>query len=166
LIASGDVVVQHRVRKRAMQAFKLQHFAAAHPQEAFPLFTTITSQEIERLREHLCQAAGTGAATDWGHLYRHLLNQAERIRTANPEDESRFNLDAVLKSLGILPDETVYLAWDPRRADVDRMAFADLSRYFDWIWYPASDDIAIFDESFAWLVFVDHEGQLSVVRLR
>jgi hypothetical protein len=56
---------KHRIRKQAMQAFKLQHFAAAHPQEAFPSFTTITSQEIERLREHLCQAAGTGAATDW-----------------------------------------------------------------------------------------------------
>ena len=149
-----------------MQAFKLQHFAAAHPQDAFPSFTTITNEEIERLREHLCQAADIGTATDWGDLYKYLLNQAEHIKTPNAEDESRFNLDAVLKSLGILPDESVYVAWDPRRADVDRMAFADLSRYFDWIWYPASDDIEIFDESFAWLVFVDHEGQLSVVWLR
>ncbi len=33
-----------------MQAFKLQHFAAAQPQDAFPSFTTITSEEIERLR--------------------------------------------------------------------------------------------------------------------
>ena len=72
-----------------------------------------------------------GAATDWGDSYNHLLNQAEHIKTANAEDESRFNLDAVLKSQGILPDESVYVAWDPRRADMNRMAFADLSRHFD-----------------------------------
>lgn len=76
------------------QAFKLQHFAAAHPQDAFPSFTTITNEGIERLREHLCQAADIGAATDRGNLYKHLLNRAEQIKTASAEDESRFNLDA------------------------------------------------------------------------
>jgi len=149
-----------------MQPFKLEHFAAAHPQDAFPSFASIASEEIERLREQLCQAAGIGVGTDWGNLYKHLQDRAEHVKAVNAEDETRFNLDVVLKSLSILPNDSVYLAWDPSRGDVDRIAFADLSRYFDWIWYPASDDIEIFDESFAWLVFVDHEGQLSVDWLR
>jgi hypothetical protein len=52
--------------------------------------------------------AGIGTSTDWGDLYKHLLNQAEHVKNANAEFESRFNLDAALKSLGMLPDESVY----------------------------------------------------------
>jgi cytochrome P450 len=48
-----------------MQSFKLRHFAVAHPEDAFPSFTTIASEEIERLREHSCQSARISAATDW-----------------------------------------------------------------------------------------------------
>lgn len=106
-------MVHHRVRKWLCKPFKLQHFAVAHPEDAFPSFTTIAREEIERLREHPCQAAGIAAATGCADLCKHLLNQAEHIKTANAEDESGFNRDAALKSLGILRDKSVFLAWIP-----------------------------------------------------
>lgn len=55
------------------------------------------------------------------------------------------------------------MTWDLRWGEVDQMAFIGLAIHFPWIWYPSSDDIAIFDDSLAWLLFVDHEGQLAVV---
>lgn len=36
-----------------------------------------------------------------------------------------------------------------------------LATYFDDIWYPASDDIEIFDDSLAWMIAVDHGGYIS-----
>jgi hypothetical protein len=59
----------------------------------------------------------------------------------------------------------VYVSWDALRGQVDDIAFADLARYFAWIWYPASDDIQIFDESFSWLLVIGHEGDVSLARL-
>jgi hypothetical protein len=148
-----------------MQAFKLQHFASAHPEDVFPSFTSITSEEIERLRDAFCQRAHVNAMTDWGELYRHLQDRAEHLEGVNAEDEDRFDLAAELRALDIVPSELVYVAWDPRRGEVDQIAFIDLARHFQSIWYPSSDDIEIFDDSLAWLLFVDHEGQLSVVWL-
>src|SRR5579859_2908881 len=63
---AGDplrVLGQHRVRMRAMQAFTLRHFAVAHPADAFPSFTTIASEETERLREHRCHSARSRTPT-------------------------------------------------------------------------------------------------------
>ena len=37
-------------------------------------------------------------------------------------------------------------------------------RWFDDLWYPAADDLEIFDASCSWLVSVAHDGAVGVVR--
>jgi hypothetical protein len=40
-------------------------------------------------------------------LYKHLLNRAEHVEAINAEDEDRFNLGVLAKSLRNLPNESL-----------------------------------------------------------
>jgi hypothetical protein len=125
-----------------MQPFKLQHFAVPTHRTRFPRLRT-SQAESSRIAGTTLSGGRDRRRNRLGELYKHLLNRAEHVKAINAEDEDRFNLGVLPKSLSNLPNESLYLAWDPGRGDVDRIAFANLSRYFDWIWYPASEDIVI-----------------------
>ncbi len=40
-----------------------------------------------------------------------------------------------------------------------------MSRWFDDIWYPASDDIDLFDSTLDWILSVSHSGLIDLRRL-
>ena len=66
-------------------------------------------------------------------------------------------------SLGLAPEPLVYVNW-LRFDDIDCLAFSDLARYFDDIWYPSADYIDIFDSSMSWVLSVDYLGFVRFVR--
>lgn len=46
--------------------------------------------------------------------------------------------------------------------DLDYIDSKDLLNFFDYIWYPSSDDFLIFDSSYSWLIYVTHFGSLNI----
>ena len=48
--------------------------------------------------------------------------------------------------------------------DADEMHFGDLDKYFYDIWYPVTDDIDIFDDTFKWLLLIVHNGCLRMAK--
>ncbi len=69
------------------------------------------------------------------------------------------------KRAGIIPGPVLYVEWGALR-DIDRFQTDELDRYFYDVWYPAADDIEIFDDTLNWLVFVRHYGGVEVWRPR
>jgi hypothetical protein len=136
-----------------MQAFKIEHFARQYPTQAFPPFNNLTPIEVERVRLALCRAASLPSEIAWPLLLQHLIRKSQPVPGVDAESDA-FDLVSVVAELGIAPARQVYLSWNPVQAEIDRMAFADLARCFDWIWYPSSDDLEIFDDSFSWLIYV------------
>ena len=90
------------------------------------------------------------------------LQRAYEHVTANADS---FNLAALVSSLKIRPQESVFINW--YRFDVvDCMLLSDLARHFHDIWYPGSDDIDVFDESLTWILSIDHDGYVKFARIK
>jgi len=90
------------------------------------------------------------------------LNMIENtVLDINAKSEN-FCLTAVFANLGIVPKENVYINWY-RFDKIDKMQFNDVVHYFNYIWYPDSDEIDLFDDSFSWIVSIDHDGSVMSV---
>jgi len=72
-------------------------------------------------------------------------------------------LHLVLEKNGIEPYAEILINWD-RLEGIFKMSFADLDRFWDDIWYSAIDDIELFDESYEWMLAVDHHGCLFLFK--
>ncbi|HEV7224714.1 MAG TPA: hypothetical protein VGN42_18530 [Pirellulales bacterium] len=82
----------------------------------------------------------------------------------NALDEG-FDLSRVFEALDIWPDDSVYINWHRFNAnEIDAITVADLTLYFDDIWYPSSDDIDIFDDTLCWVLVVSHEGMIGFIK--
>lgn len=76
-----------------------------------------------------------------------------------------FNLEVLLHRFEIAPASTIYINWY-RFDQVDEMRFEDVTRYFDYLWYPGPDDIALFDFTVSWVLSIDHDGRVSSVHVK
>lgn len=75
-----------------------------------------------------------------------------------------FDLAKLVQHLGINPAVDIYLNWY-RFDEVDMISLGDVSAYWSDIWYPATDDVDIFDESCTWILSVSHAADVSYARL-
>jgi hypothetical protein len=51
----------------------------------------------------------------------------------------------------------VFMSWSETEAAVTTWRI--LVKYWDDLWYPGSDDLAVFDESLSWALFLWHQSQ-------
>jgi hypothetical protein len=95
-----------------------------------------------------------------------LLNAAEaRSEPVNgAAGEEGFNLSETLIRAGVRAAGTVYINWD-RFDAIDAIALQDLSAFFEFIWYPAVDDIEVFDRTCSWMLLIRHYGAVRLLRL-
>lgn len=142
-----------------MDTFKIEHFEREHPGIEFPWFRELKLHETAEIRDRLSQRIGLPAGLDNLELTRSVSRLCSGCESKNAESQL-FNLMNLTKDLGITPQGKVYVNWY-RYDKIDQMAFEDLVRYFDDIWYPSSDDIELFDDSLSWIVAVSHYGNVS-----
>jgi hypothetical protein len=146
----------------AMEQFKIKHFEAANPGIAFPAYRTLDSREADKLRSELIRRLQLPEQTNGLTIMQTLLQIATETANANALDDD-FSLTDVVTSFGIHRRESVFIDWY-RFDAIDQIAFDDLVRYFDDIWYPSSDEISIFDASLSWVLLVSDFGQFSCAR--
>ena len=79
-------------------------------------------------------------------------------------DEEGFNLSDALTRGGVCAAETVYINWN-RFDTIDAIALRDLSAFFEFIWYPAVDDIELFDRTCSWMLLIRHYGAVRLLQL-
>ena len=70
----------------------------------------------------------------------------------------------MFSKLGIKHQSHVFLNWY-RFDNIDEIEVDGLNTYFADIWYPSTDDIDLFDNTFKWIVSIRHDGQISRGRL-
>ena len=83
------------------------------------------------------------------------LAESQVICTGVSAEDEHFNIEELANSIGIEPQSVVFVNWN-RFDKIDRLSFTDLSKFFCDIWYPASDDIDIFDSALLWVLSVTH----------
>jgi hypothetical protein len=143
--------------------FKLAHFRKSHPGATPPEVNALSDSEALAVRRLLASRLGIAPEISREGLVAYL---DARETTIIGVDATRndFALTSVMRSEKIVPSEEVMLNWY-RFDAIDRVRWADLSTFFDDIWYPSSDDIDVFDSSYDWVVSVCHSGSVKVLHL-
>ena len=146
-----------------MESFKIKHFEKENPGLSFPWFRTLKEVETLTIRQHL--AGVLSLPTDVTPL---VLTQCIADRSVthlgfNAEADD-FNIEVLLHRLEITPASTIYINWY-RFDRIDEMRFEDITRYFDYLWYPGPDDIDFFDFTASWVLSIDHDGRVSSVHV-
>ena len=142
-----------------MQDFKVGNFARDHATESFPWYRTLTASECSALVREIARKARIRA--DGGVVVKHIQAASDPLDHFDARN-SRFRLWDVFGYVRVRPRPNVLINWG-RFDDIDEMRASDLMRYFSDIWYPASDDIEIFDEQLGWIVSVGHEGDVRAL---
>lgn len=144
-----------------MESFKIDHFEAGG-EKSFPEFKSLNLDEcsvVARKWRKIFSCAPQIADVD---LMKAISLASQPVMGSSSEDDD-FDLALVLKRLRITPREMVCLNWY-RFDKIDEISFKDLCENFDDIWYPSSDDLDIFDRSFAWIVSIGHHGEVTYWR--
>lgn len=145
-----------------MEQFKVENFLLDHRNIEFPSFQTLTSEEVERIVTELANVSGFVGHRDARSILRHLLSQSFSIGQVDSK-EPKLDLVNVLVRYNLEPSDQICINWSTF-TEVDCMSASDFSQYFDYIWYPASDDIEVWDDLLEWILFVTHYGDLRLWR--
>jgi hypothetical protein len=145
-----------------MEQFKIECFEKDNPNEKFPKVEQISTTERQKqIRSRLALLVGYSQCLEPLELAKALLANSRIVINSNAMSKS-FDLSKVIRSLDINPQKYVYINWD-RFSTIDRMVFGDLCKYFDYIWYPAADDIDVFDDTLSWVLLISHSGTVREI---
>lgn len=145
-----------------MQQNKIDNFCRLYSGMSFPAFKSLSRDECVQIRTMISESFRLIDSDAPWRLLQQLHSRASCIGRFDAECTS-FDIEALLRRQSIIPGSHAYINWHDLD-DIDMMLLGDLSQYFTDIWYPSSDDIEIFDESFRWIIFVDHDGGIGFVR--
>lgn len=146
-----------------MQTFKRSHFENAHPGVEFPDIQALSALETAVVRSKVWERLHCSERDDGLAAAKMILSRSVPVKEQNAQDHD-FRLLSVLWALRLEPMAVLYVNWY-RFDDIDRIHRDDLATYFQDIWYPSSDDIDIFDDSFDWILSVGHGGDVRLARL-
>jgi hypothetical protein len=146
-----------------MQSFKIENFVRENPGVSPPRFQSLTDSEASTLVERLLTSAGQPKGTR-REIMQCLSEQATPLTDVNL-DEDEVALHELFSRTGIKFGPVVYVQWGPLR-EIDRFETEELARYFYDVWYPSADDIEMFDDTTAWVIFVRHYGGVEVWQAR
>lgn len=142
-----------------MDSLKLNRLADA---DSSVVVRHLSNQETEALRARLAPKIDLHSADPSVTLVKSLRARSRALQGPRA-DEIAFDLRAIFYTSKLLPNERVYINWH-RFDDVDEVELKQLCRLFDEFWYPAADDINIFDDTLNWVVSIDHEGTVYLAR--
>lgn len=146
-----------------MEPIKIANFRRAHSSIQFPKFDSLDAEGCTEVRQVVAARLGLPSDCMPCEVTSKLHEQPGAQLGRVPEVEA-LDLRCVLRQAGVEAGNRVFLNWY-HFDDIDEMDVDELSRYFDDIWYPASDDLDLFDGTFSWVLSVYHSGRMVLYRL-
>lgn len=156
---------QNQLSKGAtkVEQFKIENFKQEHPGLKFPEYESLNENECQIILNKLVRNFGFKELSDGLLLLKNLENIAKQVSNVNSEIDV-CDFKSIMLSYGIDIPKHIYINWY-RFDRIDKMKLDDFSKFFFDIWYPSSDDINIFDDSFYWIISITHFGSIELVKL-
>ena len=143
-----------------MEDFKKDNFYRAYPGEEYPSYNICSEEEARLLLEKICEKYSCSFEMPLA-LNSQVIKRSRILDFCNADDDE-FSLEEVFERLSITPNDNIYISW-LRLENVYTFNFKILCKRWDDIWYPAIDDIELFDDSFSWLIGINHHGYIILV---
>lgn len=147
-----------------MEIFKIKNYEQDNPGHSFPETISLNQEEVAFIRGTLASFIGLSPEVDNLNLIQSLWQRATTLNELNAEKDS-FDLSEVMRAVQVKPCQSVLIDWDQMKT-IDRIQFDDLCRCFEYIWYPSTDDIEIFDDTLSWMMFISHSGEIGIAYLK
>ena len=145
-----------------MENFKIKNFNDFYKGNlSFPKYKKLSNKKLSTIQKKLLSQLHLSEDSDSDillSLIKAIQKKSVFIENYNAQEEN-FSLDQLFNSLKINTLPQVYINWY-RFDDVDEINFKDFCKYFDDIWYPSSDDIDLFDDSYNWIITITHSGEI------
>ena len=125
-----------------MEAFKLVNFKHEHNTN-MPIVRSIEGSECEAVCRSLFRNWHVNTLEEFSKKEEQEFVLLDDI---NAEDDD-LDWNKVFNSIGIPVPNEVFINFE-RFNSIDVFLFKDFCKYFGDIWYPAADDIEVFDASF------------------
>ena len=145
-----------------MKSLKIDNYLEAFPDSVFPAFESLG--DAARVAVSTAIRKNFAIANNADDLAMVMSLDAlgepcSGVYAINPS----FRLSRLLLDLNIPLPQFLYVNWY-RYDDIDRFRLIDLDELFEHIWYPGAEDIAVFDDSLAWVISVSHDGGVKLCR--
>nr|WP_297024600.1 hypothetical protein [uncultured Prevotella sp.] len=143
-----------------MDQFKLDFFKKDFKNKVLN-FSTRSKDECEKIYTSFCLAYKI-KRQERNNIFSIIQDKGRCINSINAEDRN-FNLERLLYEQNIKQVPTqLNICWD-FFSTIDTFESKDIVHYFDYIWYPAADDIIIFDNLYTICLMVRHDGVIYVL---
>lgn len=141
-----------------MDEFKLVNFERVHG-VPFPTVERLAPAQCDAIVEKLRKQLGLPASANRLDVV-HALDSVEVYVPSVSASDTSFDILSLFPASQI--SKSVLLNWY-RFDDIDRIDLATVASFFSDIWYPASDDIDMFDEELSWVISIRHDGAVKRV---
>ena len=152
-----------RNQEQDMESFKIEHFSRDNPGKSFPKYRLLTTSETDQIHDKLTTILKLENSAEPKKMIAMINDISLELRGVDANDD-KFVLMKVFSNLNIQSKEYVYINWY-QYDEIDEIDLNDFSKYFNYIWYPSSDDIDIFDSTLSWILCVSHYGNVRFARL-
>jgi hypothetical protein len=145
-----------------MDTIKIENFNKEYPNKHFPSYKTLSTTETVGIIETVSAQLKMLPNSSSLELVEALRKKSSAIPDINAESDD-FDLKSVFLKMEVSPMEQIFINWY-RFDKIDAIGLNDLLTYFDDIWYPATDDIDIFDASFSWVISICYSGEVMILK--
>jgi hypothetical protein len=144
-----------------VEPFKIQIFEREHGPGTFIWFRNVSKPEALELLHRLKKRLQLPAQADALNVLKIMRDRSTRLEGLNADDKG-FDLRLVLGRLRAT--DRVFLNWH-HFDDLNEVRVEDLRNYFEYLWYPSSDDLEILDPELGWILSIDHSGNILLLDL-
>jgi len=127
----------------------------------FPKFRVLSDEETKRVKGGFADNLGLDRLADAVVVNRECLVKSTLIGRVH-DDQQSLDLVRELSKYSIVPQAYVLVDWSQFNPVFEMLA-EDVSRIFNYLWYPGADDLAVFDASGTWMLLFLHYGEVRLV---
>ena len=141
-----------------MQQLKIIFFEATYDCP-FPEYRSLTPQQCNHLRQRIAVKLGLPENADGLAVLESIALRQVHYPGVNASSEG-FTLRGALDYFAVALCDRVFVNWY-RFDEIDELSLRDVVSAFSDLWYPASDDIELFDDTLEAVLSVRHDGVVS-----
>jgi hypothetical protein len=145
-----------------MEPFKLELFSREFPQDAFPRYEELDTDQIFATFAKVANAKGQDLdESTYIDFVKSLFSSGTSVRI----DHEDLDLHQLASDSGLSTDEATVVFYNNQDLKAVAMKFSDLSKHLDDIWYPPSEDLIVISAEYDWLITLGHWNAARVHKL-
>lgn len=143
-----------------MDRFKFEIFKKENPKTPMFEVVPLTLDKIQIIQKKLFQLLNI-EDNNIQELEKRIYQIANVLIPSIPENN--FSIKELFYNLNV-ESNFLYVTWDSFKT-IDRFKLTDFCQWFEYIWYPSSDDIDIFNDDLTWILQVYHYETIALAQL-